>query len=78
VHHLGEDHHVVGRLHDLMEVVVEVVRQDRRAGRRAEAQQAPFAERTTFGIVVGARWLESRIFGVLRRVRRGPRRDYPA
>ena len=36
VHHLGHDHHVVLRLHDGVVVVVEVVRQHRRAGVRPE------------------------------------------
>ena len=51
--HLVEDHDAVFGLHDLVQVVVEH-RQRRRARRRAEAEQAPLAERTPLRIVVRA------------------------
>ena len=46
VDHLDEDHDVIGRLHDLVVVVVDV-RQHRRAARRAEAHEAAFAQGAT-------------------------------
>ena len=52
VHHLDQDHHVARRLHDLVVAVVHH-RQHRRAGRRAERQQAAFAERASFRTIVG-------------------------
>ena len=51
VHHLGEDDDGVLRLHDLLQVVVEVVRQRRRSRRVAEAEQAALGERAQLGTV---------------------------
>ena len=51
--HLVQDQHRGRRLHDLFEVVVEVVRQGRRPDRGPEAQKAPFGERTRLWVVVG-------------------------
>src|SRR4030095_16022898 len=59
VHHLGENHHGVLRLNDLMQIVVEVVWKYRRSGSGTETQDAAFTKRTTFGIVVSSRRLES-------------------
>jgi hypothetical protein len=42
VHHLGEDHHGVLGLHDLMKIVVEIVRQRRWSGCRTESEQTAF------------------------------------
>ena len=61
VHHLRQNHHGIGRLHDLMQVVVEVGGKNRRSGSRAETEQAAFGERTNLRVVVGVRPLESRI-----------------
>ena len=62
VHHLVEDHDGVARLNDLLEVVVEVVRQRRRSRRRAEAEEAPLRERARFRAVVLAARTAGRAF----------------
>src|SRR5205085_8290444 len=46
VHHFGEDHHGVGRLHDLVEIVVEVVGKRRRSRGGTKTQQTTLTERT--------------------------------
>ena len=75
VDHLGEDHHGVRRLHDLVEVVVEVVRQRRRSRRGSEPEEAALAEGTAFGIVVGAgRGLEAAVVVRLSGAGQQPRR----
>ena len=55
-----------GRLHNLVQIVVEVIRQSRRAGGGGEAEQASLAERTALGIVVGAGRLQTGIAAFLR------------
>ena len=60
------------RLHDLVEVVVEVGRQNRRARRRAEADDASLAERTLLGIVVGVGAFEPWVVFANGLVRRRP------
>src|SRR5439155_20824818 len=68
VHHLGEDHDGVRRLHDLVEVVVEVVRENGRTRRGPESEQTALAERSALGIVVRAGPLQTGIatFGRVR------------
>src|SRR4030095_4964197 len=68
VHHLGENHHGVLRLNDLMQIVIEVVWKYRRSGSGTETQDAAFTKRTAFGIIVRSRRLESWIstFGGIR------------
>src|SRR3989442_3803277 len=52
VNHLVEDHDGVARLHDLLQVVVEVIGKRGRSRRRAKTEQAPLGERARFGTVV--------------------------
>ena len=51
VDHLRQDHDVVGGLHNRIVVVVEVVRQHRRAGVGPERHQAAVGERSKLGVV---------------------------
>src|SRR5205809_5209023 len=52
--HLGQDHEMVRRLHDLMEIVVEVRGKRGRTRSGGEPQQTTFAQGTPLGIVVRA------------------------
>src|SRR5262245_9528696 len=61
VDHFREDHDRVGSLHNLVKVVVEVIRQHWWSRRRAKSEQTSLAERAAFGIIVGPGWLESRV-----------------
>src|SRR5215469_9910356 len=59
--HFGEDHDVVRGLNDLVQVVVEVSGQGRRAGSRTKSQDAPLTQGAEFGIIVRAGRLQSGI-----------------
>jgi len=50
VDHFHQDHHVIGRLHDLQVVVIEIIRHERR--RRAEGQQAALGKGTILWMIV--------------------------
>src|ERR1700731_206445 len=51
MHHLGENHDRIWSLHDLMQIIIEIVRQRRWAGRRTESEQAALAERPLRGVM---------------------------
>jgi hypothetical protein len=51
VHHFGKDQHVVLGLHDGVVVVVEVIRQHRRAGVGAEGDEAAVGQRPHLGVI---------------------------
>jgi hypothetical protein len=54
MNHLRQNHDRIRGLHDLMEIVVEIVRQRRRARCGTESEQATLAERPLLGIIESA------------------------
>src|SRR5262249_16301845 len=55
-----------GRLYDLLEVVIEIVRKRGRTGRRSKSEQTPFRQRTELGTVEGSRTPAGRRFACAR------------
>jgi len=66
VHHLAENHDRILGLHNLMQVVVEIIRQRGRTGRGTEAEQAAFAEGALLRVVESAGRFGVRILALAR------------
>jgi hypothetical protein len=54
VDHFTQNHNVVRSLHNLMQIVVEIVRQRRGAGGGTKSEQAALTQRSLLRIVEGA------------------------
>src|SRR3984893_11154545 len=75
MHHLGENHDRIWSLHDLMQIIVEIVRQRRWAGRRTESEQPALAERPLLRVIESAGRRSCAILAIVSGGRRGrPRR----